>query len=162
VTTVAVTLSDLRARPDFAAPMAQRIWKAWWEDKGTTLAQIAALVDDNLDAEALPFALIAHRGDIFLATASVIVSDCDERPALSPWVAAVWVEPQARGGGIGRAIVLEAAHRAFALGFETIYLCATPQRRGFYTAMGWEVLEENVDGDGLIVFRMQSDVAALT
>ena len=156
MTAAGITLSDLRERPDFAAVMSKRIWKAWWEDKGTTLAQIAALVDDNLDADILPFALVAHRGDTFLATASVIVSDCEERPALSPWVAAVWVEPEARGAGIGRAIVLEAAKRTFGLGFETIYLCATPQRRDFYTAMGWQVLEENVDGDGLIVFRMQA------
>lgn len=149
-----VAISNLKRRPGFSATIGERVWKAWWEWKGTPLSQIASLVEDNLSAGSLPFALVAHRGDTFLGTASVVVSDCEERPLLSPWVAAVWVEPEARGAGIGRAIVLEAAKTTFALGFDCVYLCSRPERLAFYTNMGWQVLEEDVDGEGLVVFRM--------
>lgn len=109
---------------------------------------------DNLSSDALPFALVAHNQERFLATASVIVSDCEERPALSPWVAAVWIEPEVRSQGIGRTIVTEAAQAAFALGHDNVSLCALPELESFYTGIGWQVAERDVDGDGLIVFSM--------
>lgn len=147
-------ISNLKAWPEFAATVSDRIWKAWWQAKGTPLSLIEGRVNDNLSAGALPFALVAHNQERFLATASVIVSDCEERPALSPWVAAVWVEPEARSQGIGRTIVTEAAQAAFALGHENAYLCALPELESFYTGIGWQVAERDVDGDGLIVFSM--------
>ncbi|MEI9926215.1 MAG: GNAT family N-acetyltransferase [Bradyrhizobium sp.] len=60
---------------------------------------------ENLTDTPIPLALVAHDGDAFLGTASVIPSDLAERPQLTPWIAAVWVEPQARRHGTGSALV---------------------------------------------------------
>jgi hypothetical protein len=43
---VAPGIFDLRERPQHAAAVAGRIWKAFWQQKGTPLAQIG----DGLDA----------------------------------------------------------------------------------------------------------------
>jgi hypothetical protein len=43
---VAPGIFDLRERPQRAAAVAGRIWKAFWQHKGTPLAQIG----DGLDA----------------------------------------------------------------------------------------------------------------
>jgi N-acetylglutamate synthase-like GNAT family acetyltransferase len=74
----------------------------------------------------------------------VIASDLAERPQFTPWVAAVWVEPHARQGGVGAALVERAARDCFALGFGRAYLCARPQRSGFYERLGWTAIEREV------------------
>ena len=98
----AITISNLTDRPEFFDRIADRIWRAWWEPHGVPLAYIVGRMQENLKGHALPRAFVAHAGETFAGTASVIVSDLDERPQYTPWVAAVWVEPQFRSQRIGR------------------------------------------------------------
>lgn len=121
--------------------------------KGYALTFIEELVQQNLNNEPVPFALVAHHDGTFLGTASVIASDLDVRPLYTPWVAAVWVEPAYRASGVGAALVQAAAEAAQGLGFDCTYLCALPPNHGFYKRIGWEMLEANVTETGLAVFR---------
>jgi len=146
------TISDLRQGPEFFDTVAMRIWQAWWEADGTPLDHISGRLSENLNARPIPFALVAHDGDTFLGTASVIASDLAERPQLTPWVAAVWVEPQARGRGIGAALVNRATRNCFALGIGRAYLCARPRLSRFYEGLGWTILERKVGSHRLSVF----------
>jgi GNAT superfamily N-acetyltransferase len=146
------TISDLRQRPEFFDTVADRIWRFSWKDAGTPLDYISGRLLENLNAEPLPIALVAHDGAEFLGTASVIASDLEERPQLTPWVAAVWVEPHARSRGVGSALVERAARDCFALGIARAYLCARPARVSFYERLGWIPIEHNVGEHGLTVF----------
>jgi GNAT superfamily N-acetyltransferase len=133
------TISDLRQRPEFLNTVADRIWQMWWRDSGHPLDYISGrLRHENLDADPIPFALVAHDGAEFLGTSSVIVSDLADRPQFTPWVAAVWVDPQARQRGVGAALVNRAACDCFALGVSRAYLCARPRRSGYYEKLGVE------------------------
>lgn len=146
------TISDLRQRPEFIDTVAMRIWHTWWRDSGRPLDTISGrLRHENLNPDPIPFALIAHDGVEFLGTSSVIASDLAERPQFSPWVAAVWVEPQARRRGIGAALVDHAMQGCIALGIGRVYLCARPERSGFYEALGWTPIERNVGSHHLSV-----------
>jgi GNAT superfamily N-acetyltransferase len=149
---MALLISDLRLRPEFFDIVAMRIWQAWWEADGIPLDHISGRLRDNMNAEPIPLALVAHDGDTFLGTASVIASDLAERPQWTPWVAAVWVEPEARNRGVGSAMVERAAKDCFALGFSRAYLCARPRLSRFYQAMGWTIFERNVGSHHLSVF----------
>lgn len=144
-------ISDLRKRPDFGADVADRVWQAWWRGRGYRLDHIVGRVRENLNAEPIPFALVAHDGDRFLGTASVVASDLTERPQYTPWVAAVWVDPDFRSRGVGSALVRRAVHATFAAGFHLAYLCALPDRRSFYEGLGWKSIEEGVGKAGLTV-----------
>lgn len=144
---------DLRKRPEFAPIIADRIWRAWWEPNGYPLSFIEKLVQQNLNDEGIPLALVAHDGGTFLGTASVIVSDLDERPHYTPWVAAVWVEPEHRSNGIGAALVRAGGDAAHALGFDPAYLCALPFKHRFYERLGWRLVEAGVTEAGLAIFR---------
>jgi GNAT superfamily N-acetyltransferase len=146
------TISDLRERPEFFDTVADRIWRFSWKDAGTPLDYISGRLLENLNAEPIPIALVAHAGAEFLGTASVIASDLEERPQLTPWVAAVWVEPHARSRGVGSALVERAARDCFALGIARAYLCARPARSGFYERLGWIPIETDVGKHGLTVF----------
>jgi N-acetylglutamate synthase-like GNAT family acetyltransferase len=141
---VSFTISDLRQCPEFFDAVAGRIWQAWWRADGYPLDYISGRLRENMNATPIPFALVAHDGETFLGTASVIVSDLAERPQLTPWVAAVWVEPQARARGIGGALVNRAALDCFALGVGRAYLCARPQRSAFYERLGWVQIDREV------------------
>jgi N-acetylglutamate synthase-like GNAT family acetyltransferase len=138
------SISDLRQRPGFFDTVADRIWQAWWKQDGHPRDHIAGRLRENMSATPIPFALVAHEGETFLGTASVIASDSAERPQFTPWVAAVWVEPQARGHGVGAALVDRTTRDGFALGIDRIYLCARPLRSGYYERIGWTVIERDI------------------
>jgi predicted N-acetyltransferase YhbS len=150
------SISDLRQRSEFFDTVADRIWRAWWQDSGQPLEYISGRLRENLNAEPIPAALVAHDGAAFLGTASVIASDLAERPQFTPWLAAVWVEPQHRARGIGAALVERATRDCFALGVNRVYLCARPARSGYYERLGWIPVERDVGARGLVIFRRVS------
>jgi GNAT superfamily N-acetyltransferase len=92
----------------------------------------------------MPRAFVAHEGSVFAGTASVIASDLDERPQYTPWVAAVWIEPEFRSRRIGRQLIAHAARYALGWGATKVYLTARPSRRSLYEELGWRVVEEGV------------------
>jgi GNAT superfamily N-acetyltransferase len=146
------SISDLRERPEFFETVADRIWRAWWSDSGHPPEYIRGRLRENLNAEPIPIALVAHDGAAFLGTASVVASDLKERPRYTPWVAAVWVEPQHRSRGIGAALVERAAGHCFASGIDRAYLGALPALTDFYQGLGWIAVERSVGKRGLTVF----------
>lgn len=137
-------ISDLRLEPAFFDTVADRVWRAWWKPNGHPLERIAAGLSEMMKGDPIPFALVAHDGNEFLGSTLGIKSDLAARPQYSPWVAAVWVEPQHRLKQVGRALVGEATQTCFARGFDRIYLCSAAARRNFYTRQGWVPIEENV------------------
>jgi N-acetylglutamate synthase-like GNAT family acetyltransferase len=148
----AFDISDLRQRPEFFEVVADRIWQAWWKADGHPLDHISSRLRENLNARPIPFALVAHDGDSFLGTTSVIAADLAERPQLTPWVAAVWVDRAARRRGVRAVLVDRAARDCFALGVGRAYLCARPQRSGFYQGLGWSAIERDVGPHHMTVF----------
>ena len=145
-------VSDLRQRPEFFGVVADRIWRAWWQAQCIPLEHISGRLQDNMKATAIPFTLVAHDAGVFLGTASVIASDLSERPQLTPWVAAVWVERSARRCGIGSTLVNRASRDCLALGFKSAYLCAQPRMTHFYERLGWTIVERSVGEHRLNVF----------
>jgi N-acetylglutamate synthase-like GNAT family acetyltransferase len=149
------TISDLRQQPAFFDAVADRIWRAWWKERGFPIGYIAGRLRENMNAEPLPFALVAHQGDAFLGTASVIASDLEDLPHYTPWVAAVWVDPEHRKRQIGRALVARAVSDVFGLGIDRAYLCAPKPRVNFYLRQGWEQIEEDVGERRVTVLARQ-------
>ena len=162
VAAASFSISDLRERPEFFDIVADRIWRAWWKDSGHPLDYITGRLRENLNAEPIPIALVAHDGAAFLGSASVIASDLDERPHYTPWVAAVWVEPQHRSRGIGAALVERAAQHCFASDVNRVYLCARPARASFYQRLGWRPVESCVGKHGLTVFIRDADASLVS
>jgi predicted N-acetyltransferase YhbS len=146
------TISDLRNTPEFFDTVADRIWQAWWKRHGVPEAYIVERLRENMQGTDLPIALVAHRGVEFLGTASLLVSDLDERPQYTPWVAAVWTEPDARKQGIAPALIERACTEAFERGYAQVYLCAALPRRAYYATLGWTPIEDGVGPLALTVF----------
>jgi predicted N-acetyltransferase YhbS len=153
----AFQISDFRQHQHFGATIAHSVWNAWWRSSGRELSDIERHMIEMADDPSLPMAIVAHEGPRYLGSAFLIHSDMEEQPQYSPWVAAVWVEPAERKRGVGRALIAEAAKAAGSLGYEAPYICRRPELEGFYSSIGWKIVEQAADLKRLSVLRLSSD-----
>jgi predicted N-acetyltransferase YhbS len=147
-----INFVDLRDKPELLGTAAERIWRAWSKDRGLSLEQVVQKLEGIKSSES-EFTLVAHARDNFLGTISVIGSDMVERPNLTPWIAAVWVEREYRKHRLGSALVREAEQHAQDREVDLLYLCCAPELRPFYSGLGWREIESNVGAKNSCVFE---------
>ncbi|SHI75947.1 GNAT family N-acetyltransferase [Wenxinia saemankumensis] len=150
-------ISPLSVRPDFADAVADRGWRAWWSESGLSLAGYRALLDPMIASRDYPAALVAHEGGAYRGSVLLIEDDLAARPGLTPWIAALWVDPAHRRQGLAGRLIGAAREQAARAGFPTCHLCATPDKAAFYLARGFARLERDVEG--LDVFVIPSGPA---
>ncbi|MGB3336168.1 MAG: GNAT family N-acetyltransferase [Devosia sp.] len=148
----AIKIDDLREEPEHRPAVADRLWHAWWKPYGHALSDVEAALGEVLAAQGFPFTLIATRDGRFLGTVTGIQSDIHQRPNLGPCLAALWVEPEARGQGMAQLLMAAVLERLYAHGFDQVYLSAKPHLCGFYQSRGWSQIESDVGDDRLGVF----------
>ncbi len=144
----------MRERPHYAAAVGERIWRAFWRNKGKPLKALQNGMRNFLEPQTrIPFALVAERDGRLCGNALVIESDESSRPNLTPWLAALWVDEDTRKQGVAAALLEEAIRRTAALGVGQLYLIARPALRDFYARHGWEPIEDGVGEARLTVHR---------
>jgi GNAT superfamily N-acetyltransferase len=121
-----------------------RVWDFSWRAEGFSLDYVAYRLREIIHRGTFPFAIVAHDRDRYLGSTLGIASDLDERPQLTPWIAAVWVELEYRLQNVGRLLVSHAESNRFEQAFNRIYLCARTERSQFCTRQGWIPVESNV------------------
>jgi GNAT superfamily N-acetyltransferase len=147
-------ISDFRQHRHYGSVIADRVWKAWWKSAGRPVSDVERHMIEMADDRPLPMAVVAHNEHGYRGSAFLIHSDMEERPQYSPWVAAVWVEASARKHGVGRALVAEAAKTAGSLGHPAVYICCRAELVGFYSRIGWKVIEHNAGAKRLSVLKL--------
>jgi len=100
-------------------------------------------VRESLRGDPLPFTVVAFAGRRPVGCASCWEQDMHIRLGLSPWLAAVYVDPAYRRRGIGSRLCREVEARARMLEYEKLHLF-TPDREEFYQRMGWKTVERVV------------------
>ena len=147
-------ISDFREHQHYGLTIADRVWNAWWKSAGLSLSDVERHMIEMADERPLPMAVVAHDDRGYLGSAFLIHSDMEERPQLSPWVAAVWVEPSERKRGVGRALIAEAAKIASSVGYRAVYICCRPELESFYSRIGWWVVEQAAGAKRLSVLKL--------
>ncbi|WP_179381241.1 GNAT family N-acetyltransferase [Jannaschia marina] len=102
----------------------------------------------------LPSAFVACDGPEYLGSALLIEDDLPLRPALTPWIAALWVEPDFRRRGIAFRLIRSAVSAAAQIGYTDCYLNATDENSPYYEQRGFDRIESAV-GD-VNVFRIST------
>lgn len=135
---------DLRMRPDLLATIADRITTAFWApaDRGWIEA---GLVENLGRVTPTPCALAVVDGQgAYLGSLVLIPDDCPERPDLTPWLAALWVDAHARERGIGSALIAAGVDVARRAGHRRLHLAARRGLEAYYGRRGFVVIEADV------------------
>ncbi|MVW76709.1 GNAT family N-acetyltransferase [Pseudomonas xionganensis] len=83
---------------------------------------------------------IALQGGAPIGCAGLARDDLPQRPDLGPWLACVYVRPEARGQGLAEHLIDEVCNAARARGHARLYL-HTHDRADYYARRGWNLLE---------------------
>ncbi|MFK8328446.1 GNAT family N-acetyltransferase [Pseudomonas sp. BJa5] len=83
--------------------------------------------------------IATERGEL-LGGASLASNDLADRPDLGPWLACVFIKPEARRRGLAAQLIEGICDHARSAGFTTLYL-HTHNQSAYYATLGWEVLD---------------------
>ena len=96
----------------------------------------------------LPITLIALKDEQCVGTISLFEGDLDTRRDLRPWLAALYVDKNYRGQGIGEELIICVINKVEELGYHTIYL-RTEHASEYYKKRKWEFVCKTKDGKGI-------------
>lgn len=130
------------------------LWMKWGQHRGRPPARTLAYISEWAEGKTLPFGYVAYADGLPAGIAGVVISDLDSRPDLSPWLASVFVRPDARGHGIASAIVEANARQAARRGHATLWL-HTPDQQRLYARLGWAEVgpDRDLDQDVTVMRR---------
>lgn len=132
-----IQLGYLADHPDFIPTLAQWLHNEWgYLYPGATLATRTERMKSLMNRERMPLAVTAFDASGPLGTASLVADDMESHPELTPWLASVFVGPEARRRGIGAMLVERIIEECRKLGFPRCYLW-TGEEETFYAARGW-------------------------
>ena len=135
-----VEITHLFERPEHLNTIARWIHEEWWSDTpGHTVETMAARLREASDRNAVPLSLVALHAGSPVGTVNLVANDNDERPDLTPWLAALLVAPAHRGKGVGSSLVQSLVAEATRLGIPRLYLGTDIPR--YYAKLGWEMYE---------------------
>jgi N-acetylglutamate synthase-like GNAT family acetyltransferase len=149
-------ISFLADHPQYIPELAPWLHAEWgWFTPGSTLDDRLKKLREHLNRDELPFAVVAHANGVLLGTAALRAHDMDTHAELTPWLASVYVEPSARGRGIGAMLVVRVEAEARRLGFRVIHL-VTFDKASYYAKRGWEELERTTYRDEPVVLMRKA------
>ncbi|MCS3746703.1 GNAT superfamily N-acetyltransferase [Xanthomonas arboricola] len=99
----------------------------------------------------IPTTWVALDPSHWLGSVSLLENDDDRIRQWSPWLASLYVQPQARGRGIGQALVAHCVRAAAQLRVPLLYLYCQPALMSFYRRLGWHAHAELLLGPMQIV-----------
>ena len=127
--------------PDHRPLVASWIYEAFWfGQEGYSPEYFEAVLGEAADPENIPLSLLALEDEVPVGTVNLIVNDDPERPHLTPWLAALYVDPGFRGRGHAVALVRRLLDEAARLNCAEVYLAT--HIPDFYRRFGAEIHEE--------------------
>ena len=102
-----------------------------------TQAEAAAELESHRERRAVPTTLVALERGQWLGSASLLQNDHEDIRQYSPWLASLYVRPEARGRQLGAALVGHCVAEAGALGIACLFLYCTEDLCPWYRRLGW-------------------------
>ena len=115
-------IDHLCHHPEHLPRVAAWIHGAFWTRSGQGVEAVVGLLREADDPDRIPLSLLARIGTATAGTVNLIACDSKARPDLTPWLAALYVEPEHRGKGIGAALVRRLVTEAARLGCAEMFL----------------------------------------
>ena len=133
---------SLYAAPQHASCVTEWLWRAFGAD-ALPRAFFASIVEHSQTPGALPITFVAVEGERLLGTVGLWRCDLISRQDLYPWMAALYVAPEARGQGLAGKLQQHVIGYARAQGYTELFLYSAC--RDFYERFGWQYIGEGLD-----------------
>ncbi|AWB20110.1 N-acetyltransferase [Methylobacterium currus] len=128
-------------RLDLVPVTARWRWEAFAQGQGRSLAEVtAAETAGSATAGPMPRTFVLLVDDEPVGMASLAAHDLELRPDLTPWLAGVFVAPQARRRGHAVRLVAAVEAEAVARGVPALWLY-TRSAEALYARIGWRTVE---------------------
>lgn len=140
---VSIRIKLLSEPPDWLPVIAEWIYHEWWTHiPDASPDTLAELLQSNLTSDSIPLSLVATVNEDPIGTVSLLEHDVDtdQWSRYTPWLAALYVEPEHRRLGVGTRLVAAATDISRSLGIDVLYLL-TSGEEAFYTKRGWEPID---------------------
>ena len=135
-------IQPLYAAPQHASCVTEWLWRAFGAD-ALPRAFFASIVEHSQTPGALPITFVAVEGERLLGTVGLWRCDLISRQDLYPWMAALYVAPEARGQGLAGKLQQHVIGYARAQGYTELFLYSAC--RDFYERFGWQYIGEGLD-----------------
>jgi len=135
-------IHPLYAAPQHASCVMEWLWRAFGAD-ALPRAFFASIVEHSQTPGALPITFVAVEGERLLGTVGLWRCDLISRQDLYPWMAALYVAPEARGQGLAGKLQQHVIGYARAQGYTELFLYSAC--RDFYERFGWQYIGEGLD-----------------
>ncbi|HEV2318184.1 MAG TPA: GNAT family N-acetyltransferase [Verrucomicrobiae bacterium] len=151
-----MNIDYLADHPEFISTVARWHHEEWsYLRPGDTVEARTIRLRAESGRGEIPTVFIACSNGTPLGSAMLIAHDMDTRMDLSPWLAGVFVAPEHRRRGIGRALVRRVVECAGELGVGRLYLF-TPSAEQMYLRLGWSSFERtNYRGTDVLVMSRE-------
>lgn len=140
---MATKVESLENHPELVPLCARWNYETWGRDDGRSREEIIDSFLDFLNPESRQKALVGFVSGVPVGLSLLIDNDLESHPELSPWLASLYVTPEMRLIGVGKAMVEATEEIARQQGHEELYLYTAETR--YYERMGWQKLEELQD-----------------
>jgi predicted N-acetyltransferase YhbS len=134
----AVQIAPLCDHPRHLATLAQAHVQAFggllpeW-----TVDQARAELASHDAPDGIPTTWLALDGNDWLGSVSLLANDDARIDQYTPWLASLYVRPDARASGTGAALVRHCVQAAAALGVSRLHLYCQDALVPYYTRLGW-------------------------
>ena len=132
-----VTIAD---RPDLIPTVVGWLWEEFWRHDGYSFEDTRTAVAASVARSGPPQTFVTLLNGRPVGTASLAAEDLDERPNLTPWLAGVYVVPEARGCGYATKLVATVEQASRLSSIPVIWLYTNTAER-LYKRVGWQTVE---------------------
>ncbi len=127
-------------RPDLAPVVASWLWDSFARARGRSFEETLEAVQASVTASLMPRTFVLLVDGRPVGTASLAEQDLEARPDLTPWLAAVFVEPESRGRGLAADLIAAVEDECRKRSIPTLWLY-TRTAENVYTRAGWRKVE---------------------
>lgn len=137
-----MVIASIADHHDLVETIGKWHWNEWGHvDPDGTLETWIERLANRTGRDTIPttYVALSDGGDL-LGSVSLVDCDMETRPDLWPWLAGLFVRPDARNCGVGSALVTYATKKVREMGIQTLYLY-TSSSESLYSKLGWSTID---------------------
>ena len=145
-----IKIEPLGNYPELVSLCARWNFDEWGQAAGRTLEETLGGFGPFLNPAGQQRAFIGFVNELPAGLVLLINNDLESHPHLKPWLASLFVIPEMRGKGIGKALIRAVEVAARDQGHTALYLYTS--KVGYYRSLGWQEFEAlGGDDNGLMI-----------